>query len=112
MDILAVNSVTATTFQLKIHIQGGRKLFTTSAFKLQTSHERNQNARWINALGNIQPKQKAFKIKLIKPEQKKKTCRPICVERHLHFSASDLCGYVREFVCVREIKKERSSALE
>ena len=29
-------------------------------FSLQTSQERNQNARWINALGNTQPKQNAF----------------------------------------------------
>ena len=37
-----------------------RKKKTFHYFNLQTSQEGNQNVRWINALGNIQPKQKAF----------------------------------------------------
>ena len=62
-----------------------RRKKTFHYFSLQTSQERNQNARWINALGNIQPKQNAFReclLFLCKPiflKQKRKLVAPLFI---------------------------------
>ena len=59
MDILAVNSVTATTFQLK-YLYKEEENF--SLLQLQTSQERNQNSMQVFTDNNINQPKKGTKM--------------------------------------------------